>query len=172
MLQACVLQYVLWTVTHQHFGQHTSWKWGLLPYTLWHNSMFLLDMELVFQSWKIHHGTSVLLSIRKAEHSRSETVGERCTCQNSQSYSILTQLHDLGRGVITCQSHLAAWWVFVHFSLHWLHTLESQKQWCELHCQQECSVSSDNQIIIMCVHINICYIWVLTSNIPYMSLRD
>lgn len=43
--------------------------------------------------------------------------GKRCTCQNNQSHSGLTQPHDLARVVITCQSHLAAWWVL--FILQW-----------------------------------------------------
>lgn len=42
--------------------------------------------------------------------------GEKCTCQNNQSYLGLTQLHDSAQGVITCQSHLA----FVIHSVHLL----------------------------------------------------
>lgn len=40
-----------------------------------------------------------------------------CSCQSNPSYFGLTQLRDLTRGFITCQSQLAACWLFVHSSV-------------------------------------------------------
>lgn len=57
----------------------------------------------------------------------------------------LTQPRNLAHVVITCQSHLAAWWIFSA-----LHNLPSLKKWCVLCCQQEDGLC---HIILLCIGI-------------------
>lgn len=105
------------TVAHQNVGQYRMWRLKTrlsLQGGVTKGDVFYKKNTLRYsQCFKA--GTcsmaTVSLCIKQAESSRCETVGKRCTCENNQSQSGLTEPHDLERVVITCQSHLAACWV-------------------------------------------------------------